>query len=197
MQVLANTSATLEAVSVGTALAAATVAVLALVTSRRALALQAVAVGVSGRQMAAADIARWAMNASELVDRIHNPKNWVVPEGLEFGPGTGIKAGDILPPSQGRIGPVIEAEIPKLEPIQRLSKLAFGPKHEVTARVDDVVLAIREVAGRGVIYAEEEGIPTPAEYVADVFKPGVRELYRALEAACDFRVSEPRSADVR
>lgn len=58
MHVLANTSATLEAVSAGIALTAAIVAVLALVTSRGALALQAVAVGVSGRQMAAADIAR-------------------------------------------------------------------------------------------------------------------------------------------
>lgn len=137
------------------------------------------------------------MNASERIDRIRNPENWVVPEGLEFSPGTGIKAGAILPPSQGRIGPVIEAEIPKLEPIQRLTKLAFGPKHEVTARVDDVVLAIREVASRGVIYAEKEGIPTPAEYVTDIFKSRVRELYRALKAACDLRGSEPMSADVR
>lgn len=173
--------------AIGTTVAASA----ALATSVVALRIQRTVAGAEGRHAAAADLARWAVNAADVIERIHNPENWRVPEGVVYGPSTGIKPGDIVPPSQGRIGPVISREVSKLASAQELSRLSFGDSHEVTEAVRAVGESIQQIADRGVIYAEEDG-QTPREYVLEVFWPRVVHLYEALAASVDLRASQPR-----
>ena len=177
--------------------AAATVAavVVALWTSQRALRLQHRVVQADGRRQAAIEIAQWLQAAERGILGWHNPEGWRVPEGMEFGPDTGIKPGDILPPSQGRMGPAVEAAIGKFDSIRGLARLAFGPHHEVTSLVREVIQAIQHVADRGVIYSLTQGI-TPREYVDRTFVPLSADLFEALAEACELRRSDegaPRS----
>jgi hypothetical protein len=173
--------------------AAATSAIAAIAsvfTAKTALRMQRVSVGLGGRRVAAADIARWAKNAGAAVEAAHNPENWRVPEGVVFAPEAGIKASDIMPPSHFRIAPRIQEEIARFEPIQELARLSFGDDHEVSAAVASVIESIQRIADRGVIYAREDG-QTPREYVLDVFWPGIVHLHDALEGALDSDASRP------
>jgi len=119
----------------------------------------------------------------------HDPDNWRIPEGVKFGPETGIEPGDTLPPSQGRMGPAVELAIKQFDSVRGLARLAFGPAHEVTALVAEVIDAIQHVADRGVVYAEEDG-PTPRDYVDRTFLPLSADLFEALAEACELR--DPR-----
>src|SRR4051794_22966381 len=60
-------------------IATTVVAVAAFVTSRAALKMQRLTVGLQGRELAAADIARWARNAGSTIEAMHNPESWRVP----------------------------------------------------------------------------------------------------------------------
>jgi len=180
---LNDATAVLTAVST---LAAAVAATAAVRTSRSALAMQRLSVGLEGRRIAAADIARWAITAGEAIERVHDPETWkrYIPPGA-----------DLVPPSHGRIAPGIEAHAAAFEPMRELARLSFGDQHEVTRAVEGVIDAIQEVANRGLIYgpeALEEGNMTPREYVTEVFWPRVVHLHEALTAALDLTASQPR-----
>ena len=173
--------------------AAATTAavVVALWASHRSLRLARRGLQVEGRRQAAVDIARWLQEAEAGVLGWHDETNWRVPGDVEFGPESGIEPGDILPPSQGRMGPSIEAAIRQFEPVRGLARLAFGPRHEVTQLVGEVIEAVQHIADRGVIYAEEQGT-TPREYVDRTFRPLAADLFEALAEACELRDPEER-----
>lgn len=173
--------------------AAATVGavVVALSTSQRALRLQRRIVQADGRRQAAIEIAQWLQAAEGGILGWHNPEGWRVPEGMEFGPDTGIKPGHTLPPSQGRMGPAVEAAIGKFDSIRGLARLAFGPNHEVTSLVREVIQAIQHVADRGVIYSPTQGT-TPREYVDRTFVPLSADLFEALAEACELRRPDER-----
>ncbi len=168
--------------------AAATVGavVVALWTSQRGRELQHRALQADGRRRAAIEIAQWLQAAEGGILGWHNPEGGRVPEGMEFGPG--IKAGEILPPSQARLGPAVEAAIDRFDSIRGLARLAFGPHHEVTGLVREVMVAIQQVADRGVIYSPADG-PTPREYVDRTFVPLAADLFEALAEACELRRS--------
>jgi hypothetical protein len=110
---------------------------------------------------------------------------------MQFGPETGIKPGDILPPSQGRMGPAVEAVIARFDSIRGLARLAFGPQHEVTKLAREVMAAIKQVADRGVIYSPADG-PTPREYVDLTFLPLSADLFEAMAEACELRTTGER-----
>ncbi|MDO8208952.1 hypothetical protein [Conexibacter sp. CPCC 206217] len=167
--------------------AAAVAAAAAVRTSRSALAMQKLSVGLEGRRIAAADIARWALTAGEAIERVHDPRTWPL-----YAP-AGTKPEDVLPPSHGLIGQVIAIQVEPFEAVRELAQLSFGTDHEVSRTVDEVIEAIREVAGRGLISGpDEDETMTPAEYVAKVFWPRVEHLHEALTAALDLSASDPR-----
>lgn len=179
------------AVDIVAAAATTGAVVVALWTSQRSQRLERRALQVEGRRQAALDIARWLQRAETGVLAWHDPTNWRVPEGVEFGPETGIKPGDVLPPSQGRMGPAVEATIREFDPVRGLARLAFGPRHEVTTLVAEVSDAVQHVADRGVIYAEEQGT-TPQQYVDWTFRPLAADLFEALAEACELRDRKER-----
>jgi hypothetical protein len=163
--------------------------VVALWTSQRVLKLARRGLQVEGRRQAALDISRWLQAAEVGILAWHDPDTWRVPEDGEFGPESGIEPGDILPPSQGRMGPSVELAIKEFDSVRGLARLAFGPAHEVTALVTGVIEAIQHVADRGVIYAEDQG-PTPRDYVDRTYLPLSADLFEALAEACELR--DPR-----
>lgn len=179
--------AALTAVSTVTAAIAAAAAVR---TSKSALSMQKLSVGLDGRRIAAADIARWALTAGEAIDRIHDPRTWPM-----YAP-AGTKPEDVLPPSHGLIGQVIARQVEPWEGVRELAELSFGRNHEVSRAVSDVIEAINQVADRGLISgletSEDESL-SPNEYVAKVFWPRVERLHEALAAALDLSESDPRS----
>lgn len=168
--------------------AAATVGAVgvALWTSQQGRESQRRALQADGRRQAAIEIAQWLQAAEAGILAWHNPDGWTVSEGVEFGPDTGIKPGDIVPPSQGRMGPAVQAVIARFDSIRGLARLTFGPHHEVTGLVREVMSAIQQVADRGVIYSPADG-PTPREYVDSTFLPLSADLFEALAEACELR----------
>jgi hypothetical protein len=84
------------------------------------------------------------------------------------------------------MGPAVETTIGKFDAIRGLARLAFGPHHEVTGLVREVIDAIQHVANRGVIYSPTDG-PTPREYVDKTFLPLSGDLFEALAEACELR----------
>lgn len=177
------------AVDIVQAVATTGAVVVALWMGQRSQKLARRGLQVDGRRRAAVEIARWLQRAEAGVLAWHNPANWLV---LESGPETEIKAGDVLPPSQGRMGPSVEATITEFDPIRGLARLSFGPHHEVTALVGEVINAVQHVADRGVIYAEGEA-PTPREYVDQTFRPLTADLFEALAEACELRDDDERA----
>jgi len=165
--------------------------VVALYTGQRGREAQRAGLAADGRLSVALDIVQWAQSAETTILAYHNPDNWRVPPGMQFTAGED-RTGEIIPPSQGRIGPVIESAVKRFDEIRGSARLAFGPQHEVTELVEEVIVAIRQVARRGVIYAREDG-PTPKEYVDLTFVPLVRDLVEALADACDLRGPGERS----
>lgn len=159
----------------------------ALWMGQRSIGVAQRSVQVDGRRQAALEIAQWLQTAETGILAWHNPDNWVVPEDVEFGPHSRVRPGDVLPPSQGRMGPSVEASIERFDEIRGLARLAFGPQDEVSRLVQDVIGAIQRVADRGVIYAESEPGPTPHEYVERVFLPLVHGLFESLAKACELR----------
>jgi hypothetical protein len=167
--------------------AAATTAavVVALWNAQRALRLQRRGLEIEGRRSAGLDIARWLQRAEAGILAWHNSENWRVPKGAKFGRRTGIKAGDVMPPSQGRMAPVVTATIEEFDSIRGLARLAFGPDHEVSSLVGEDIAAIEQVARRGVISAGER--PSPRDYVDQTFLPLTADLFEALAEACGLR----------
>ncbi len=139
--------------------------IVALWASQRALGAQKRGLRVEGRRQAALEIAHWLQSAETGIRAWHDPENWRVPPDMEFGPKTGIKPGDVVPPSQGRMGPSVETTIAAFDSVRGAARLAFGPRHEVSFLVDEVIGAIQRVADRGVIYAEGEGAPPPSTLI--------------------------------
>lgn len=90
-----------------------------------------------------------------------------------------------MPPSQGRMGPAVNATIEEFDSIRGLARLAFGPDHEVSSLVGEVIAAIEQVARRGVISAGEH--PSPRDYVDRTFLPLTADLFEALAQACGLR----------
>lgn len=90
-----------------------------------------------------------------------------------------------MPPSQGRMGPSVKAAIDEFDSIRGLTRLAFGPDHEVSELVAEVIAAIEQVAERGVISAGEQ--PSPRDYVDQTFLPLSADLFEALAEACGLR----------
>jgi hypothetical protein len=174
------------AVDVVAAAATTGAVVVALWSSQRTLRSQRRGLQVDGRRQAALEISRWLQVAETGIDSWHDPGNWRAPEGMDFGPETGIKASDVLPPSQGRMGPSVEAAIRDFDSVRGTARLAFGPRHDVTDLVAEVVNAIQHVADRGVVYAEEQG-PTPLRYVERTLHPLATDLFEALAEACELR----------
>ena len=159
--------------------------VVALWNAQRALRLQRQGLQIEGRRRAGLDIARWLQGAETGILAWHNPENWRGPKGMKFGRRTGIKAGDVIPPSQGRMGPAVNATIEEFDSIRGLARLAFGPDHEVSSLVGEVIAAIEQVARRGVISAGEN--PSPRDYVDRTFLPLTADLFEALAEACGLR----------
>ncbi len=96
-----------------------------------------------------------------------------------------------MPPSQGRMGPSVEATIEAFEPIRGLARLTFGPRHEVMDLVSEVIDAIQHVADRGVITGDVG--PTPDEYVKGTFLPLAADLFEALAEATELRSPRERT----
>lgn len=164
--------------------------VVALWNAQRALQLQRDAVRIEGRRQAGLDIARWLQGAETGILAWHNPENWQVAKGLKFGRRTGIKPGDTMPPSQGRMGPVVTTTIEEFDSIRGLARLAFGPEHEVSRLVAEVIAAIQQVADRGVIGTGDR--PQPRDYVDQTFLPLSSDLFEALAEACGLRDGSER-----
>jgi hypothetical protein len=160
--------------------------VVALWTSQRSVGLERRAVQADGRRQTALDIARWLELTESGVLAWHDPENWRVPEGVEFGREAGIKGGDLVPPSQARMGRRVEASIREFHSIRGQARLAFGPRHELTYLVGEVIDAVQHIADRGVIYAEEQGT-TPRQYVDWTFLSLTADLFEALGEACEMR----------
>lgn len=183
-----------ESLAVEIVAAAATMAavVVALWNAQRALRLQRQGLQVEGRRQAGLEIARWLQGAETGILAWHNPENWRVPVGKKFGRRTGIKPGDVLPPSQGRMGPSVKTAIEEFDSVRGLARLAFGPNHEVSELVGEVINAIKEIAERGVISTGER--PTPWDYVDQTFLPLSVDLFEALADSCGLRIPSERSA---
>ncbi len=183
------------ATAVDIVIAAATIAAVtvALGTSIWAAKAQRRGLQVDGRRAAALEIAAWAQTAESGVLAWHDPDNWIVTEDIEYGEETGIMPGDILPPSQGRMGPSLEAAIEQFDSVRGQARLAFGPRHEVTTRVNELIDATQNVADRGVIYAEDDQ-PTPRDYVDKTFLPLARDLFEALGEAVELRDKDEQVA---
>jgi hypothetical protein len=164
------------------AIATTAAVVVALWNAQRALRLQRRSTQIEGRREAGVEIARWLQRAETGILSWHNPENWLVPKGMKFGRRTGIKAGDVVPPSQGRMGPVVTATVQEFDSIRGLARLAFGPEHEVSTLVNEVIAAIGQVARRGVISAGERPSPRDMTLV-----PLVSDLFEALAEACGLR----------
>lgn len=170
-------------------LAAAVAALAAVRTSRSALAMQTMSVGLEGRRVAAADIARWALKSAQGIERVHDPETW-----KQYSP-AGTKPRNVTPLSHGRIAASLRAQASAFEPMRELARLSFGDQHEVTEAVESVIEAIQEVADRGLVYgpeAHQDGNMPPRQYVVDVFWPRVEHLHEALTAATDLAASAPR-----
>jgi len=167
--------------------------IVALWASQRALGAQKQGLRVEGRRQAALEIAHWLQSAETGIRAWHDPENWRVPPDMEFGPEIGIEPGDILPPSQGRMGPSVEATIAAFDSVRGAARLVFGPRHEVSSLVNEVIAAIQHVADRGVIYAEGEG-PAPHEYVDQTFLPLAADLFEALAEATELRAANELTA---
>jgi hypothetical protein len=86
--------------------AVATVAAVgvALWTSQRGRALQRDALRADGRRQAAIEIAQWLQQAEHSILAWHDQDNWLVPEGMQFGPETGIKPGTSFHRAKARWG---------------------------------------------------------------------------------------------
>jgi len=179
-----------EAVAAGATTAAVVVALWA---SHRALKREQRTVQVEGRREAASDISQWLQQAETGILAWHDPENWRVPDGIEFGEETGIQPGDIVPPSQGRMGPSVETAIERFDAVRGRARLAFGSDHEVTKLVNEVIAAIRAVADHGVIY-ETGAKLTPRDYVDQTFIPLARDLFEALAESCELRGEKDRPA---
>lgn len=91
------------------------------------------------------------------------------------------------------MGPAVERAISEFDSVRGLARLSFGPTHEVTMLVNEVIGAIQHVADRGVIYAEHQGA-TPREYVDDTFLPLSGDLFEALAETYELRDPAERSA---
>jgi hypothetical protein len=180
-----------EAVDVVIAGATIAAVVVALGTSVWAAKAQRRALQVDGRRAAALEIAGWVQAAESGVLAWHDSDNWIVPEGIEYGPETGIEPGGVVPPSQGRMGPSLEASIERFDAVRGQARLAFGPRHEVTWRVKEFIDATQHVADRGVIYAEGETAP-PRDYVDKTFLPLAHDLFEALGEAVELRDEDER-----
>lgn len=175
------------AVDIVSAAATTGAVAVALWMGQRSIGVAQRSVQVDGRRQAALEIAQWLQAAETGILAWHNPDNWVVPEDMKFSRRSRIRPGDVLPPSQGRMGPSVEAAIERFDEIRGLARLAFGPQDEVSRLVRDVMGAIQSVADRGVIYAEQDPGPTPREHVDQVFLPLVHSLFEALAGACELR----------
>lgn len=174
------------AVDIVQACATTAAVVVALGASVRAQKVAQDAISADGRHEVAMRIAGWLEESEAHILAVHTPENWRVPPGVRYGPDTGIKEGDIVAPSQARVGPAIHAQVREFGSIRGMTRLAFGPTHEVTRRLDEVIEAIGHVVDRGVIYAREDG-PTPSEYVDNTFRPLVQDLFETLAEACGLR----------
>lgn len=148
---------------------------------------------VESRRQAAIQIAQWLQSAEAGILAAFDPENWRVPDGVEYGPETGIKPGDTVAPSQARFGRRVEQAIEEFESIRGLARLSFGPEHDVTHLVNECIAAIRRIADRGVIYADEDG-PRPQAYVDEVFRPLASDLFEALAESCELRSPGERAA---
>jgi hypothetical protein len=89
------------------------------------------------------------------------------------------------------MAPSVEMAIRRFDEIRGVARFSFGPLHEVSRLVEEVIAAIQQIADRGVIYAAEDG-PTPRDYVDLTFRPLVADLYEALGESCELRESEER-----
>jgi hypothetical protein len=186
-------STLIEALAAAGTLAAV---IVALRTSHRALAAERRSLQVEGRRQVAMELARWLQSAETGILRWHDPENWRIPADTIFPPGSELQPGDVMPPSQGRMGPSIEAAIVEFESVRGLTRLAFGSEHEVSRLLAEVIQAIQVVADRGVIYAAEPGVPTPREYVDRTFVSLARDLFEALAEESELRGDgrrQPRS----
>jgi hypothetical protein len=155
------------------------------------LRLQRQSTLIEGRRQAGLEIARWLQGAETGILSWHNPENWRVPRGMKFGRRTGIKEGDDMPPSQGRMSPVVTATIAEFDSIRGLARLAFGPDHEVSSLVQEIIAAIEQVARRGVISAGER--PSPRDYVDQTVLPLTSDLFEALAEASGLREKGDRT----
>jgi hypothetical protein len=177
-------------VEITVAIATTAAVVVALFNAHRALRLQQRGFRVEGRRQAGLEIARWLQGAESTILAWHNPENWRIPPEMKFGRRSKVKPGDLMPPSQGRMGPRIQSVIAEFDSIRGLARLAFGPDHEVSALVGGVISAINQVAERGVISTAEK--PTPRDYVDNTFLPLSADLFEALADACGFRAHGER-----
>lgn len=96
-----------------------------------------------------------------------------------------------MPPSQGLMGPLVEAAIQQLDQTLGPARLVFGPDHEVTCLLTEVTDALHYVAQRGVIHSQMDG-PSPRDYVAKTLQPLVLDLFEALARACELRSRRDR-----
>jgi hypothetical protein len=174
------------AIDIVTAAATTGAVVVALWTSQRALGAQTRNLQVEGRRQAALEIAHWLQSAETGIRAWHDPENWRVRPEMEFGPETGIRPGDVVPPSQGRMAPSVETAIAAFDSVRGSARLAFGPRHEVSSLVDEVIRAVQHVADRGVISNPDEPAE-PREYVDQTFLPLAADLFEALAEATELR----------
>ena len=80
--------------------------------------------------------------------------------------------------------------IEEFDSIRGLARLAFGPEHEVSRLVAEVIAAIQQVADRGVISTGDH--PSPRDYVDRTFLPLSSDLFEALAETCGLRDDSER-----
>lgn len=95
-----------------------------------------------------------------------------------------------VPYSHGTMAPRIDAVVAQFSTIRGRARLAFGPRHEVTGLVEDVIEAIQRAKDHGPIGTDTY---RPADYVNKTLVPIADEVFEALARSCELRPGTTRA----